>query len=212
MNCLVNLGIRAIVLISLVLISNPIQAAFIQHDVSISLSQSNFDTNNWYVDNIAMPATVIAVGDTIKVNLSFSDGRVRWIDTGFFTENAVFSINDPNGPSGIVLYVSDFSFSNPGGELFFNSFVSNSGSGGFGILGSTNNLGKENLTDSFFEFDGLSFLFQITSATHFPITSDSFGMSLVGGDFSIAAVPLPSAIWMFVSGLALLFGLRKNSR
>jgi hypothetical protein len=188
-------------------------AATINYNLDVALTASQFNSGYWWLNDFALPAsTPVDIGDTVQVNINFTNGSVLFSDNGSSIEFATFSLNSAAGTSKSVssLYYREFDFLDTGGDLAASHFQGDSSSGSSigGVLGSTLNLGQNTLTNSSFSFGGLSFLFTINAgSTGYPNTFTNFDVRVSGGDVSFEVVPVPAAAWLFGSGLLGLIGV-----
>jgi len=191
-------------------------AATFNYNLDVELTPSQFNAGYWWLNDFALPAsTPVDIGDTVQVNINFTNGSVLFSDNGSSIEDATFSLNSAAGTSKSVLslYYREFDFLDTSGDLAASHFQGDSSSGSSigAVLGSTLNLGQDNLTNSAFSFGGLSFLFTINAgSTGYPNNFTNFDVRVIGGDVSLTPVPVPAAVWLFGSGLLGLVGMARR--
>ncbi|MEZ5541265.1 MAG: hypothetical protein R3F42_04400 [Pseudomonadota bacterium] len=207
---------RVLLVLSAISFPQGSPATTVNYNLDVKLTPSQFDAAFWGLSNYALPSpTLVNIGDTVEVNINFTNGSVLFGDNGSIIEFATFGLNSASGTSKPVnsQYYMEFDILDTGGDLAATHFQGISSSASFvgSVLGSTLNLGQNTLTDSAFSFGGLSFLFTINAgSTGYPDTFTAFDVLVIGGDVSFAVVPVPAAAWLFGSGLLGLIGTARK--
>lgn len=234
---------KAVVLALLLVYSFQVRGAVIEIDYSFDLNNgavyecvdgsntskgaaSKCWTNAWY--DTAIANTVISDLDTVLIDISFLLGqKLRWYDDNntFFSEYSELlqigldSSIDSFGTGGID---HSFSFKDVSGNPLFSqvNWTMNPLANGGGAFVHSSNSGTTNLTDSYFEFSGITVKMELFNLSTYStnlnsVSVDNLSIFLTSGNFEVienaVSVPEPSAYALFLIALLGLIIRKKKS-
>jgi len=221
--------------LTLILFSGSTHASTVNINITVDLNASqiydcgggaypvgtNCWTNNFDSSSSITPQTINRSEDTIIIHMNFAEGqRIRWETDGitvptYGDESVQVGVSGPGSCCSSMVYDNSLSFTGVTGDLNINPLEWSFASGGSGgIVSQSYQSGVTNLTDSFFEFDGLvATIGPFTNPSSQAYTVDRLSIFLTSGNFSyVNPVPIPSAVWLFGSGLIGLIGVARRKK
>lgn len=175
---------------------------------------SNCFSNSAFNGNIAN--TTMSVGDTIRIDVTFVPGqRLRWSDDGntnfdLFSENFQVGLFGPQTDtvaasrmSYLFKEVSGHNTTVSGEQTFAPGSMASGG-----VVVNSDLFGITNITDSFFEFTGLTVEYDLSEIFSGGLTTsaDSLAVFFTSGNFEVledqntnVTVPAPSSILLLLS-------------
>ena len=222
--------IRTALISAALFLSTQTQAAIIEIDYNFDLNNgavyqcvdgantstgtaSNCWTNAWYDTSIA--DTLISESDTVVIDISFAEGqKLRWYDDG----NSIFSEFSESLQIGLDSSVDgfqtggihqSFAFKDVSGAALHEqaSWVLDPLSAGGGAFVHSTSSGITNLTDSYFEFSGITVEMELFNFLNYSqnsdnATVDNLTIFLTSGNFEViessVAVSEPATYALFL--------------
>lgn len=177
---------------------------------------SIFDTGTTLLDNLdALNAAVGGTAWFVPGSIEyFSDTTFKFAGLGYSSYAQTFSITVYNGNTPVGSVAEGFNIAAPAtvADLYFEYYDVN--------LGSLERVALADLTMTVYQFYG-SMDYVVDGVSYGSVGSIFFGFSIPGSgndiDFILAgtpyapSVPVPAAVWLFGTGLAGVYAVRKRS-